>query len=75
MKKKLSNEFIKRYRAFLKSDVFDNINDYSQSDYWKYHSSRVKIHISSNNVTATGESGFYYSSSKKYRELCTKIYI
>tara|TARA_B110000238_G_C15795615_1_gene297839 strand:+ start:430 stop:555 length:126 start_codon:yes stop_codon:yes gene_type:complete len=31
--KKLSNEFIKSYKAFSKSDVFENINDYSQSDY------------------------------------------
>jgi putative sugar O-methyltransferase len=74
MKKKLSNEFTTRYKAFLKSDVFENINDYSQSDYWKYHSSRVKIQIANNDVSATAESGFYTLSSNKYRELLKKTY-
>jgi putative sugar O-methyltransferase len=74
MQYKLTKNFIERYEAFSRSDVYKDVNEYSKSDYWKYHSSRVKVKVSENNLTATGESGFYTSSSNNLKEIIRKVF-
>ena len=74
MQYKLSKVFTERYEIFLKSDVFKDLDEHSKSEYWKYFASRVKVEVSDNNVKATGESGFYTSSSSNsLQELKRKI--
>jgi len=60
-----SSKFIERFRAFLSSECFSDIDTYSKSDYWKFHSNAVGIHISGNRITVSGQSGFYIPSQKK----------
>jgi putative sugar O-methyltransferase len=60
----LSTEFMKRYRKFLSSKEYRDIDSHSKSDYWKHHSDAVDISISGNTVTVGGESGFYIPSNK-----------
>jgi putative sugar O-methyltransferase len=73
MQYKLSKNFIKRYENLLASDVFNDVSDYSKSDYWKYHSSKVKVEVFENTVTASGKSGFYTSSSNNLQEIIRKV--
>ena len=74
MQYKLTKNFTERYEAFLRSDVFKDVNEHSKSDYWKYQSARVKVEVSENNVTTTGESGFYTSSSNNLKEIKRKVF-
>ena len=73
MKYKLSKKFIKRYDNFIRSDVFKDVRDFSKSDYWKYHSSQVKIEVSENIISASGKSGFYTSRSNNLVEIIRKV--
>ena len=71
---KLTKNFIERYETFSRSDVFKDVNEYSKSDYWKYHASKVKVEVFENTVTVTGKSGFYTSSSNTLKEIRRKVF-
>lgn len=73
MEYKLTKSFTDRYKAFLESEVYKDVLDHSKTDYWKYHSSMVEVDVSENNITATGVSGFYTSSSKNLKEVKRKV--
>tara|TARA_B100001175_G_scaffold290593_1_gene275154 strand:- start:51 stop:1166 length:1116 start_codon:yes stop_codon:yes gene_type:complete len=72
MEYKLTKDFIERYEAFLRSKVFKDVLNQSKSDYWRHHSSMVKVEVSDDNITTTGVSGFYTSSSNNLKEIKRK---
>jgi putative sugar O-methyltransferase len=65
IKYQFSNQFIERYQNFLSSEEYKIKKIYTKSEYWQYHSDQIKISISGNTITASGESGFYVPSSLK----------
>jgi hypothetical protein len=73
MKYELSETFTDRYKKLLKSDVMKDVHEYSKSEYWKYHASKVEINIESTSITATGKSGFYTSESNNILEIIIKL--
>ena len=69
------SEFIERYRKFLSSKEYGDIDSHSKSDYWKHHSDAVNINISGNTITVGGESGFYIPSNKNlFKDLREKLF-
>jgi len=75
IKYEFSTEFIERFRSFLSSKEYRDIDSYSKSDYWKYHSNAIHIHFSGNTVTADGKSGFYVPPEKnRIRNIRGKIF-
>ena len=60
-----SSKFIERFRDFLSSECYGDVNTHAKSDYWKHHADAVSIHISGNKITVGGESGFYIPPQKK----------
>ncbi len=54
-----SPEFITRYSAFLASNVFEDIPEYSKSEYWKTHSRLINVNVSGNEISVSGSSGYY----------------
>ena len=73
MKYKLNEDLMSRYLEYLNSDSIKDIPSFSKSEYWKLHSSKVKISIKSDTVEAKGESGFYVSSKKNIFLITKKI--
>tara|TARA_B100002019_G_C21255041_1_gene593357 strand:- start:651 stop:1769 length:1119 start_codon:yes stop_codon:yes gene_type:complete len=76
MKYKLSNDNIQRYKDFLSSEAYLDLNEIAKSEYWKHHSSLVKINISNNIVEISGKSGFYTShdsSLKKFKNFIVSL--
>ncbi len=66
--------FIERFRAFLSSDCYKDIDIYSKSEYWKDQAGAVSINISGNKIKAKGVSGFYIPPQKGMaRRIKTKI--
>lgn len=53
-----SSEFVERFRDFLSSDEYRNIDPHSKTGYWERHSDAININISENKITIDGnESG------------------
>jgi len=73
MKYIFKDKFIKRYDAFLQSDTFRKIPNYSKSEYWKYQAAEVNIRIEGNTIHASGQSGFYASVNRGRYETFKKI--
>ncbi|HIH13203.1 TPA: hypothetical protein HA242_05770 [Candidatus Woesearchaeota archaeon] len=65
----LSADFVKRFRAYLSSELYEKVSPYSKSEYWEYHADVINISISGNKITMSGESGFYIPSIKNIRKL------
>ena len=59
-----STNFIERFREYLSSEEYRDIDTHSKSNYWKHHADAVKIHISGNKVAVDGKSGFYIPPEK-----------
>ena len=60
MKKFIFNKkFIKRYKSFIGSKEYLDINEDSKTQYWKFFADQVSVNIQSESITVKGKSGFY----------------
>ena len=64
---KFSSKFVERFRDFLYSGFYRDVNTHAKSDYWKHHADTINIHISGNKITVDGDSGFNIPPPKKNR--------
>jgi len=70
---KLSETFIKRYKSFVSSSVFNNQKKIAKTDYWEYHSKAIKCNFNNNSLIIEGESGIYYEDKSLFTKLKTII--
>ena len=61
---KLTEDFKNRFKKFLSSDLFRNQPSNSKSDYWKYHSDKIKYTFKNSILTLEGKSGNYIPDKK-----------
>ncbi len=61
---KLTEDFKDRFKKFLSSDLFRNQPSNSKSDYWKYHSDKIKYTFKNSTLILEGTSGNYIPDKK-----------
>ena len=66
---KLHKDFIKRYKNFLNSDIFNSQQSLSKSKYWEYHAKLIKSNIGNSSVSLEGFSGNYIPPKKNSLDL------
>ena len=54
-----NKKFIKRYKSFIGSKEYLDINEDSKSQYWKFFADQVDVNIQSDSISVKGQSGFY----------------
>ena len=65
MKKlKLDNQFIDRYKKFASSDLFVKQPTHTKSNYWEFHSKKIKFNIENSYLFLGGRSGNYIPEIK-----------
>ena len=70
---KLSENFIKRYKSFTASELFESQKKISKTDYWDHHSKKIKYNLNKNILNIEGDSGFYYEEKNLFRKIKTII--
>ena len=60
----LTEDFKDRFKKFLSSDLFRNQPSNSKSDYWKYHSDKIKYTFKNSTLILEGTSGNYIPDKK-----------
>jgi len=70
---KFPPKFVDRFRAYLDSEEYSDINAHSKSEYWKHHSKTVVINISGNQISVDGRAGCYIPPEKGISGLKNKF--
>ena len=75
-----SDLFVERYRKFLKSSFYTDVDQSTKSEYWKYHSNQVKVDASNNKIKIIKANSGYYvppdnNTTKFFVNKLYKLYI